>query len=1105
MSGTGVRTTAGTSRLPTTMAAAPYTVSATTPQDGVNAHVATVFFGIAAVVCVAAGVVVLSLSGSAGEAMRHVGLATALGYAALLAGAAAVARRGRVRLGVLVGLGATLVCTTLYAAVGGLGIHALLLGAYAIIVLVAGVVVGMRVALVFAALCLGALLAMYAAELRGWLPGMPLVGAVPLATRLLADILLLAMALAFSWMLARIVHSSLAEARTQEDRFRALLAIASDWYWEQDEHFRFTCISSAVENRTGIAPDTHLGKTRWELPELELTDAQWAAHRAELEAHRPFRNFVMRRTDRDGRPVFVSVSGEPVFDAQGRFRGYRGVGRNVTEEVEARRALELGERRYRELFMRSPSPFIIHRHGFVLVANDAAARLFGYPSAEAMVGLAMVELNHPESRLFSAQRIARMEATPVGGSVPTGEIRMRRRDGQDLFVQASVVRVDHRDGPASLSTYFDLTERKRAEARLARSEAMFSQLFEAGADSIIVTEAASGRVVLANQGFARITGIAVEAARGRTTVELGIWADLEQRNVFIGRLLAERRLRDFPMRLRRADGEELSVVLSSALFELEGTRYAVTIGRDVTQTEQARLQYEAMFKNASVGIAFTRDRVFQHVNPRFAQMLGWPPDELIGQPGAAVWPTPQDYAEVGRRYGPLLGRGEGVDFEATLRRRDGTTFLGRMRARAIDPHNPAGGGTIWIVEDVTERRDWERALAAARDEAEAANRAKSAFLANTSHEIRTPLNGLLGLARLALDPKASSAQQREYLELIAENAQSLAAIISDILDLSKIEAGKLVLDEAAFDVRELLESTFTAYRALAAERGLAFELAVDPQVLRYARGDAVRIRQILGNFLSNAVKFTLRGRIELRVEARGDDGPAAQRVRFAVADTGIGIDAATRERLFSPFMQADQTTTRRFGGTGLGLSICRQLAHLMGGAVGVESEVDRGSTFWFELALARAGAPAAAAPGATADAGAGLQGARVLLVEDNPVNMLIAETLLANWGVEVVQATDGRQAVDAVEREPGRFDAVLMDVHMPVMSGHEATVELRKRYGADELPIIALTAAALAFEQQQSLALGMNDFIAKPFDAARLRELLVYWTARRRACSRRAA
>ncbi|MFN3566421.1 MAG: hypothetical protein ACK4V1_10625, partial [Burkholderiaceae bacterium] len=243
------------------MAAAPHCPSAGAPQDGVPALVARIFFGISAIVCVAVGAVVLSLSGSAVEATRHVGLAAAFGYALLLAGAAALARRGRVRLGVLLGLGATLVCATAYAVAAGLGIHALLLGAYAIVVLVAGVIVGMRAATVFTALCVAALLAMYAAQLRGWLPGSALVGAMPLATRLLTHLLLLAMALAFSWMLARIVRSSLAEAKTQEARFRALLAIASDWYWEQDERFRFTYISTAVEGKTGIAPNAHLGKT----------------------------------------------------------------------------------------------------------------------------------------------------------------------------------------------------------------------------------------------------------------------------------------------------------------------------------------------------------------------------------------------------------------------------------------------------------------------------------------------------------------------------------------------------------------------------------------------------------------------------------------------------------------------------------------------------------------------------------------------------------------------------------------------------------------------------------------------------------------------------
>lgn len=899
--------------------------------------------------------------------------------------------------------------------------------------------------------------------------------------------------------------SSLGGARSQEGRLRALLAMSADWYWELDEHLRFTCIASTGEEKTPIRCDTFLGNAPWELAGVEPTLAPWAAHRADLEAHRPLRNFVMRWPDRAGGAVYVSASGEPMFDAQGRFRGYWGVARNVTDEVQTRRALERANHRYRELFQRAPSPFIIHRAGRVVLANDAAALLFGFESAEAMAGSPMLDLNHPSSRAVSAQRLAQLEGMPPGASVPTIELHMQRRDGRELIVQASVVRIEHDDGPASLSIYFDLTERHRAAARAARAEAMFSQLVEASVDAIVVTEFDSARIVLVNAAFERTTGIRAADAQGRTIAELGLWADGVQSDRFVELLAKQRSVRDLPMRLALADGSQRSIILSAALFHLEATEYAVTIARDVTEAERVRLQYRAMFDNAPVGIGFTRERVFQHVNPRLAEMLGWPPEELIGQPGAVVWPTPEDYAEVGRRYGPLLARGEGVDFEAPIRRRDGTTFFCRMRARAIDPHDPAGGGTIWIVEDITERREWERATAAARDAAEAANRAKSAFLANTSHEIRTPLNGLLGLARLALDSNTDAVRQRHYLELIVDNAQSLAAIISDILDLSKIEAGKLVLDESDFDLHEMLESTYAAYRALACERGLDFALLVDARLPRQLRGDAVRIRQILGNFLSNAVKFTLRGRIELRAEALGDADSGRRRVRFAVADTGIGIDAATRGRLFQPFVQADATTTRRFGGTGLGLSICRELAHLMGGTIGVDSELGRGSTFWVDLSLACADAPMAQARSTTADTDDALKGARVLVVEDNPVNMLIAETLLANWGVEVVQATDGREAVDAVERERGRFDAVLMDVHMPVMSGHDATVELRKRYRPDELPIIALTAAALASEQQQSLALGMNDFIAKPFDTARLREVLMRWIAHRRACARRAA
>jgi len=454
-----------------------------------------------------------------------------------------------------------------------------------------------------------------------------------------------------------------------------------------------------------------------------------------------------------------------------------------------------------------------------------------------------------------------------------------------------------------------------------------------------------------------------------------------------------------------------------------------------------------------------------------------------------VWASEADYAEVGRLIGPALARGETVEIEREVCRRDGSRFLARLRAGVVDARRPTEGGTVWIVEDVTERRQFEEALARARDDAEAANRAKSAFLANTSHELRTPLNGLLGMARLARDPGLAEPLRQQYLAQIEDSAQSLAAIITDILDLSKIEAGRLPIEAAPFDLAGLLHSLARTYRTLADARGLQLLLDVDPALGPWVSGDALRVRQILTNYVANAIKFTERGFV--RVSARRVGGPAGP-VRLECEDTGPGIASDVQIELFRPFTQADQSTTRRFGGTGLGLSICRELAALMGGQVGVASEPGQGSRFWAELPLAPASAPAAAVAPAPADTAA-LAGLRVLMVEDNAVNMLIAVATLERWGVLVTQALDGAEAVRAVAAAPQPFDLVLMDVQMPGMSGHEATRELRRLPAGRAVPIVALTAAALVSEREQALASGMDDFLTKPIDADRLQAALLRW------------
>ena len=419
--------------------------------------------------------------------------------------------------------------------------------------------------------------------------------------------------------------------------------------------------------------------------------------------------------------------------------------------------------------------------------------------------------------------------------------------------------------------------------------------------------------------------------------------------------------------------------------------------------------------------------------------------------------------------------------------------LGRMRNLSISgrPRFGADGTFIgyWTVgRDVTALVEHQAALVRARDEAKAASRAKSAFLANMSHEMRTPLHGLVGMAELARDPATPETARREYLDRIGECAATLTAIIGDVLDLSRIEAGKLQVTNADFDLHELVNSLQRSYDMLGRSRALEFSVELDPGLPRFVRGDAGHLRHILSNYLGNALKFTQQGSVCLRVQRQ-----AGTLIRFEVQDTGIGIAPADHAQLFQAFTQVDNTRSRRYEGTGLGLSICRELAALMGGGVGLASEPGRGSRFWVELPLPL-GEPVRDAGAEPTTGAVRLEGLCALLVEDNPVNQIIGKALLEGWGMVVVMADDGFQAVSAVERAAatGRlFDLVLMDLQMPGKSGYEAAAELRTRWDATALPIIALTAAALDSERAAALAAGMDDLVTKPIDSRRLQSVIL--------------
>jgi PAS domain S-box-containing protein len=658
-----------------------------------------------------------------------------------------------------------------------------------------------------------------------------------------------------------------------------------------------------------------------------------------------------------------------------------------------------------------------------------------------------------------------------------------------------------------------IVERQHAEVELRK----LSLAVEQNPNSIIVTDT-SGTIEFVNQGFIDATGYQVNEVLGQNprilrsgktppSVYADLWSTLKSGRPWRGELIN-----------RRKDGDEyVEFALINPLRQADGrVTHFVAIKEDITakkklqaelknyrdhledlvaeRTRQLQLANERLgeteFAMDRSGIAIywidANTGRFVNVNAHACERLGYARDEMLQLTLQDIDPAfPADKFRAAASTLREMGKGR---FESTNRCKDARVFPVEFTFYYQTPTEHHDGRFIAFVTDITQRKEAEQVVAAAREAAEAANRAKGEFLANMSHEIRTPMNAVIGLTHLCLGTDLS-AKQRDYLDKVARAAGSLLGIINDILDFSKVDAGKLEMESIPFAMNEVLANLGSLFEVKAREKGLDLHVAASEAVPAVLLGDPLRLGQVLRNLVGNAVKFTARGAIRVQVDV-ADSTVDAVVLRFVVRDTGIGMSAQQMAQLFQPFTQVDASITRKFGGTGLGLSISRRLVELMGGEIHIDSAIDTGTEFSFTARFGKTD-EAIVPLRRSLDVGQALCGARLLVVEDNEVNRQVAQELLEQAGITLVMVENGQLACERLDKET--FDGVLMDLQMPVMDGITATREIRKQARFKDLPIIAMTANAMVGDQENCLAAGMNDHIAKPIDPDSLFETLARW------------
>lgn len=696
-------------------------------------------------------------------------------------------------------------------------------------------------------------------------------------------------------------------------------------------------------------------------------------------------------------------------------------------------------------------------------------------------------------------------------SIATGEawdleLPIRTAKGREIWVR-TMGRCEFRDGYPFrlLGSVQDISEEHARRQELQQALAVareFERLFHT-ARAMVCVSGPDGRFQRLNQEWTRTLGWSLEELQSRSFLSFVHPADRSRTlRALAGVMETGQPTTHFENRYRHKNGGYRWLSWHSFSQAETGRFYAVALdvsGAHRTRTHQSRLALAVARTDNGVIVTDRKGRV-EWVNRGFTRMTGFELEEVLGKTPGSVLQGERSAPDTIERLRTAIQAGEAFTEELVNYRKDGIPYWVQIDAQPILDDDGQVTGFMGIERDITERRYRNAELVRAKERADRAaqasaqaNRAKSAFLASMSHEIRTPLNGVLGMAQLLLATELSP-EQSTYVERVLGSGRTLMSLLNDILDFSKVEAGQLELNPEPYALPGLVDEVVELFEGNASAKGLSLHAEVDPELPSWLLGDSTRVRQVLFNLVSNAIKFTAEGQVTLRVDLEGE--AQAPQLLLRVQDSGIGIAPDKLERIFDPFSQADVSTTRRFGGTGLGLAISRQLIGLMEGEIWVDSTLGQGACFSVQVPLIPASpVEVSVAQRARLRGPTGGLNAHVLVVEDNPVNQMVAVGMLRRLGCTTEVAANGVEAVKQFKHQS--FDLVLMDWHMPEMDGLEATRVIRGLEAPGiRTPILALTANAYASQSKACLDSGMDGVITKPIVWKELADAVSGWTER---------